>query len=130
MRVRELMSTETRRPPIRIEARGLTLTPRLRGTATRRLARALAALEIGVMRARLVFTDDNGPKGGLACRCALTLALSKRQPIHVEHTAPSAALAFDGALARLEHRLGRVRGLARDRGRRPKKYYVAARLWA
>jgi len=123
------MISTARRPPIRIETRGLKLTAGLRGIATRRLARALAALEIGVMRARLVFTDDNGPKGGRACRCAFTLALSKRQPIHVEHTAPSSTLAFDGALTRLEHRLARVRGLARDSRRRPKKYDIAGRAW-
>ena len=122
-------SPRLRRPPIQIEARGLRLTAGLRGRATRRLARALAALEIGVMRARLVLSDDNGPKGGRACRCAVTLALSKRQPIHVEHTASSSTLAFDGALTRLEHRLARVRGTARDHARRPKKYYVARRAW-
>lgn len=116
-------------PPIRIEARGLRLAAALRGDATRRLARAVAALDIGVMRTRLVFSDENGPKGGRACRCALTLALSKRQPIHVEHTAPTSPLAFDGALGRLEHRLARVRGVARDSKRRPKKYYLARREW-
>lgn len=124
------MISPARRPPIQIEARGLKLTASLRGKAARRLSRALTALEVGVMRTRLVFSDDNGPKGGRACRCALTLALSKRQPIHVEHTASSSTLAFDGALGRLEHRLGRLRGIARDRKRRPKKYYVARRAWA
>jgi len=119
-----------RQPPIRIDTRGLKLTAGLRATATRRLTRALAALEVGVMRARLVLSDDNGPKGGRACRCALTLTLSKRQPIHVEHTAPSSTLAFDGALARLEHRLARLRGITRDSKRRPKKYYVARRAYA
>ena len=82
------------------------------------------------MHARLSLTDDNGPKGGCAYRCAVTLAVTKRRPIHVEHTAPSSRLAFDGALVRLEHRLARVRGAARDSRRRPKKYYVAQRAWA
>lgn len=124
------MTVPARRPPIQIETRGLKLTASLRGKAARRLSRALTALEVGVMRTRLVFSDDNGPKGGRARRCALTVALSKRQPIHVEHTAPSSTLAFDGALGRLEHRLARIRGIARDRTRRPKKYYVARRAWA
>ena len=119
----------TRRPPIRIDVRGAMLTASGRAGAARRLARALAAMEVGAMRARLVLSDDNGPKGGRACRCAFTVALSKRQPIHVEHSAPTSALAIDGALVRLERRLARVRGVARDSRRRPKKYYVARRAW-
>ena len=117
-------------PPIRIDVRSATLTASGRAGAARRLARALASMEAGARRARLVLTDDNGPKGGRAYRCALTVAVSRRQPIHVEHTAPSSFLAIDGALVRLEHRLTRVRGTTRDSRRRPKKYYVAQRAWA
>jgi len=77
--------------------------------------------------AHVSFTDDNGPKGGPAIRCAMTLTVPRRRPVHVEAAATTPRLALSAALARLERRLGRMRSLARDSRRRPKKYYAAAR---
>ena len=42
----------------------------------------------------------------------------------------TARLAFDAAVARLERRLAGSREISRERGRRPKKCYAAARALA
>jgi ribosome-associated translation inhibitor RaiA len=98
--------------------------------AARLRAEAQAAiLEVApaTASAHVSFTDDNGPKGGPAIRCAMTLTVPRRRPVHVEAAATTPSLALSGALARLERRLRRLRGLARASRRRPKKYYAAAR---
>jgi ribosome-associated translation inhibitor RaiA len=77
--------------------------------------------------ARATFTDENGPKGGKAMRCALEVRLPRRPAIHVEEVAATPRLAFDGALAKLERQLGRLVDTTRELGRRPKKYYAARR---
>jgi ribosome-associated translation inhibitor RaiA len=79
------------------------------------------AIEVG-------FVDENGPKGGVACRCSLTVRLPRRPPLHVEQLAETPRLAFDQAVTRLERRLLEDRGRERDRRRRPKKYHTAKRL--
>ena len=75
--------------------------------------------------ARVGFTDENGPKGGPGIRCALTVELPRRPIAHANGLGASARLAFDAALAALEHELSRERRRRRDVARRPKKYYVA-----
>jgi ribosome-associated translation inhibitor RaiA len=77
--------------------------------------------------ARINFTDENGPKGGVGVRCAITVPVPRRAPVHVEHVAEMHGTAFDGALDTLEHRLAQGRRREREAGRRPKKYYVAKR---
>ena len=115
-------------PPIRLDVRGIPKSTVARTDAVARLRRALSDVSYGAVRARVTFADDNGPKGGRAMRCAVTLALPRRAPIHVAATATSPRLALDGVLAKLERKLGRARGAWRELKRRPKKYYVAARL--
>ncbi len=78
--------------------------------------------------ARVVFTDVNGAKGGLDILCAMTVSLRGRRRLHAEDVATTPRQALDGALAKLERRLVRTQELDRDLGRRPKKYYAAARL--
>lgn len=80
------------------------------------------------MAAQATFFDENGPKGGPAIRCALTVRLPYRPTVRVENVAETARLAFDGALAVLERQLERYRERDRDNRRRPKKYFVAKRL--
>ena len=74
---------------------------------------------------RAVFTDENGPKGGRAMRCALTVALPYRPSIHVERTGTDQRRAFDAAIASLERELARYRERDRVAKRRPKKYFAA-----
>jgi ribosome-associated translation inhibitor RaiA len=110
-----------------IEIRG-TGSEALRARVQERLGRALAPLRVRPVAAVAAFVDDNGPRGGPAIRCALTVRLPFRPTVRVEHVADTARLAFDGALPVLERALERYRELDRERRRRPKKYYVAKRL--
>lgn len=93
-----------------------------------RLDEALARLGLAPVKALVTFIDDNGPKGGLAQRCALTVQLPYQPAIRAEFVATTRWLAFDRAFARLERRLERSRERQRERRRHPKKYYVAKRL--
>ena len=96
--------------------------------ARRRLAAALGRLTVTPVRARIVFFDDDGPKGGPAVRCALTIRLPYRPLVRVEEAAGAPRQAFDGAFASLERQLERYRERQRESRRRPKKYYAARRL--
>ena len=103
-------------------------TPPL-GTGVRaRLARMLAGHGIRSARLSVAFVDDNGPKGGRAVGCAVSVALPRRPLVRVQHTATTPRLAFDGVLETLERRLRSMLGRMRDRARRPKKYFAARRL--
>jgi ribosome-associated translation inhibitor RaiA len=111
----------------RVEVLGLSVSSATRRAAIARLAAAMATLPERASSMRLSFTDENGPKGGAAVRCALTVTLAGWGRLHVEDRATTPRLALDGALDRLQRRLARRRGIERDSSRRPKKYYAAAR---
>jgi ribosome-associated translation inhibitor RaiA len=113
--------------PIKIT--GLERDP-LRGRAMRLMAGALAKLAVAPVKGQAAFFDDNGPKGGLAMRCALTVRLPFRPSIRVERTAETPRLAFDAAFAVLERQLEQYRERDRDSKRHPKKYFAARRLLA
>ena len=113
---------------IAIDIEGLLANdPVLRARCARRTRQALARLGVTPLSARINFTDQDGPKGGVSVRCAITVPVPRRAPVHVEHVAPAQGTAFDGALDALEHRLAQGRRREREAGRRPKKYYVAKR---
>ena len=111
----------------RVEIVGLSAGETARLRSSRRLVAALAALPPRVSSARVTFADDNGPKGGPAMRCALTVGMPPRRRIHVEARAVTPRLALDGAFDRLERRLSRSDEIIREKQRRPKKYYAAER---
>ncbi len=113
---------------IRIDIKGARRETALRAHASDRLRAALAPLTVAPITAQASFVDDNGPKGGLALRCALTVQVPHRPAIRVEQTAQTGRLAFDGAMAALERRLERYREEDRDSRRHPKKYFAAKRL--
>ena len=101
-----------------------------RATRTRvaeRLRAIVGSLPVNPTSARATFTDENGPKGGNAIRCALEVRLPRRAAIHVEEVAGTPRLAFDGALAKLERQLARAFDTRRELRRRPKKYFAARR---
>jgi ribosome-associated translation inhibitor RaiA len=114
----------------RVEIQGLPARETARLRSDRRLAAALEAMPPRASTARVAFADDNGPKGGPAMRCALTVSLPPRRRIHVDARAVTTRLAFDAALAKLERRLSRSQETIRESGRRPKKYYAAAQASA
>jgi ribosome-associated translation inhibitor RaiA len=111
-----------------IEIRGVPVGPALRTRVTRELTSAVARLSETPVAVQATFFDDNGPKGGRAMRCSLTLRVPYRPNIRVEHTAETARLAFDGSIATLERELARYRERDRENKRHPKKYFAARRL--
>ena len=117
------MSRARPKQPFLIE--GLTAGDALRplietrmGTVSGRRGARPTAMRVG-------FTDENGPKGGVDIRCAITVELPRRPAVHADALAESHRLAFDMAFEALEREIGRDRERARDVQRRPKKYFVA-----
>ena len=100
----------------------------LRAMISKRVGAALKPLQVKPLAAQVTFFDDNGPKGGRAVRCALTVRVPYRPTVRVEHTADTPRLAFDATFKSLERQLERYREKNRDSQRHPKKYYVAKRL--
>ena len=111
-----------------VDLQGLRGQPWLRAVVRRRVGAALAPVTARPYSAQVTFFDDNGPKGGVACRCAITVRLPRRPAVRVEHSATNPTLAFDGAITLLERRLRRSRERVRASRRHPKKYFVAKRL--
>ena len=111
--------------PIKIT--GLERDP-LRGRVTRLMTEAIAKLAVAPVRGLASFFDDNGPKGGRAMRCALTVRLPFRPSIRVERSAVTPRLAFEATFAVLERQLERYRERDRDNKRHPKKYFAARAL--
>jgi ribosome-associated translation inhibitor RaiA len=91
-----------------------------------RLGAILAPLGTAALSARLGLSDQNGPKGGVAIRCAIEASVARRAPIHVDARARSVRAAVTGAVNRLERRVRHEVQRVRDGRRRPKKYFVAA----
>ena len=114
----------------RVDVVGLAEPTARRLRAAARVTEVLAVMSRRAVSARLTFTDQNGPTGGPAVRCAATVTVAGWGPLHVEDLATTPALALTGTLARLERRLARRRELDREGRRRPKKYYAAARARA
>jgi ribosome-associated translation inhibitor RaiA len=113
-----------------VEIRGIEQDSALGARISRRMHAVLQPLQVQPIAADVVFFDDNGPKGGRAIRCALTVRLPHRPTVRVEHTAETPRLAFDSGFAVLERQLERYRGRDRDSRRHPKKYFAARRLSA
>jgi ribosome-associated translation inhibitor RaiA len=112
---------------ITIEFRGSSAGPTIAARIARGLADVLESLPVEPTSARVAFTDENGPKGGNAIRCAVEVRLPGRPPVHVEDVASTPRLALDAGLAKLARRLRRIRESTRESRRRPKKYYAARR---
>jgi len=109
---------------------GITRFRALAARVTGELTAALASRSMRSTSMRADFSDEDGPKRGVAIRCGLTVHVARRPRVHVEHVAETAVRAFELALAALERALERERERARDSRRRPKKYYAAKLLGA
>ena len=117
-------------PLLRVEMTGI---PKSQGRTSTQLKTQVAA-RLGTLPRRattaiLRFVDDNGPKGGRAMRCSLTLKTPGRPPMHVGAAATTPGLAADAVLEKFERRLARVWEADRDNRRHPRKYFTAAREW-
>lgn len=111
-----------------IEIEGLDGDRALRSRIQRRVGKALDRVRPAPTTALVNFTDVNGPKGGVDSRCAVTVRIPRRRPVHVESLATIPWLAFSEAVDTLERQLRKQQERAMARRRRPKKYYVAKRL--
>jgi putative sigma-54 modulation protein len=109
---------------------GLALDDPLRAHIEDKLAAAMRGGTRPPTGVRVGFTDQNGPKGGLDIRCAITVELPRRAPVHAEGVAETHRLAVDGALDTLGRELKRDRERRRDARRRPKKYFAARQALA
>ncbi len=70
-----------------IEIRGSGGDATLETHIRNRLTPLLERWRMTAAGAQVGFVDENGPKGGVALRCALTLRLPRRPPLHVDHLA-------------------------------------------
>ena len=99
---------------------GLGARDRLRVEVEQQLDRLVARRGIAPRALRVAFFDDDGPRGGVAIRCALTLTPSRGPILRVEHTARTHSDAFKGALTILARRLKRRVQRRRRRARYPR----------
>jgi ribosome-associated translation inhibitor RaiA len=106
---------------------GIDHDPALRVRLAKQMAGMLATLTVRPLRSEAVFVDDNGPKGGPALRCVLTVRVPHRPNIRVERSAETPRLAFHAAFAVLKRQLEQYRERDRKNKRHPKKYFAAAR---
>jgi hypothetical protein len=113
-----------------IEVRGIPGDHALRGKIERQLTGLLERLAVSPIAAEVQFLDDDGPKGGIAIRCAVLVRVPLRAPVRVEHVAGTPRLAYDGAWPVVERKLVSYQERARDARRRPKKYFAAKRAWS
>jgi hypothetical protein len=77
---------------------------------------------------RVAFFDDDGARGGVAIRCALTVTPARGPGIRVEHTARTYSAAFKGALSVLTRTMKRRVQRQRRRKRYPRPRPAARRL--
>lgn len=110
-----------------IQVGGLDGDKRFRARVAKLLEEQMARLTVRPVSGQATFFDDNGPKGGPANRCALTVRLPYRPTIRVERSAETPRLAFEAAFVVLERQLGRYREQDRNSKRHPKKYFAATR---
>lgn len=111
-----------------IEMRGLRVYPRLHAHIVTRMTGVLAQRQIRAIRARVTFSDEDGPRGGVGIRCALTVRLPGRPTIRVEHQARTYRQAFEGAFETLKRQLKRTTRRQWQSQRHPKKRFVTERL--
>jgi ribosome-associated translation inhibitor RaiA len=111
-----------------INIRGIAGNRLLQAHVRKQMSGALARLHVAPLGVQVLFSDENGPKGGIDIRCALTVRLPSWPLVRAEHMGQTHRLAFDQAFAVLERQLERDVERERQSRRRPKKYYVAKRL--
>jgi len=104
---------------------GIALDDPLRPFIQDKMTAATSRGRLRPTAARVAFTDENGPKGGVGTRCALTVEVPRRPTVHANGLGETPRLAFDAAFDALEAELARERRRRRDVARRPKKYFAA-----
>jgi hypothetical protein len=98
---------------------GLRGQHRLRSEVVEQLSDLLERRRATPLFVRVAFFDDDGPRGGVAIRCALTLAPRRGPTIRVEHTERTHSAAFKGAFVILKRQQKRRVERTRRRARYP-----------
>ena len=111
-----------------IQITGLTENGPLRARIRKQMTAVLERLTMTPLIAHVAFFDENGPKGGVDKRCALTVRLPYRPSVRGESVADALDLAFSQSFEILTRQLGRYRERQLESRRHPKKYFVAQRL--
>ena len=111
-----------------IELQGVSKGSRLGDRIEKRLGEELKKVRANPVTALVSFFDENGPKGGRAHRCAITVTMPRRPTVRVEDVAEAQWSAFDQSFDRLKRHLAADRERQQKQARYPKKYYAAARL--
>ena len=93
-----------------------------------RIAQVLSRVDPPPTVAKVIFADENGPKGGPGIRCTIVHDMPRRRDYSVSELGDTDDVAFDAAFAALETSVSRDRQRRRELVRRPKKYYLAKRL--
>ena len=104
---------------MRIAITGLRRHRRLRDEVVRQLSSLLARRRLTPVSLRVAFFDDDGPRGGVSIRCALTVRPRRGPTIRVEHTARTYGAAFKGGFAVLKRQVKRHVQRRRRRARYP-----------
>lgn len=112
--------------PVRIT--GIDPDATLRARIERLLTMTIERVTSRPVRGVVSFFDDNGPKGGPAMRCALTVSIPHQSSIRVEHRAESFDLAFKAAFTALERRIEQDSDRNHQDRRHPKKYYATRQV--
>ena len=101
------------------------------GLATRiyrKLSETVERVDPPPTRAKVIFADENGPKGGVGIRCTIVSDMPRRRELSVTELGDTFELAWDAAYAAFDTSITRDRARRRDLVRRPKKYFLAKRL--
>ena len=98
---------------------GLRGQRRFRSEVVKQLSALLERRRVAPVSVRVAFFDEDGPRGGVAIRCAITLTPRRGRSIRVEHTAGTHLAAFNGGFATLKRKLKRRIERRRRRARYP-----------
>ena len=102
-----------------------------RAFATRvraKIAQTLGRVDPPPTTAKVIFADENGPKGGPGIRCTIVHDMPRRRDFSVSELGTTEEIAWDAAFDALETSVTRDRDRRRELVRRPKKYFLAKRL--
>lgn len=94
--------------PITVRARRVALNAATRAHVDERMRRQFAKFALHIERAVVLFSDVNGPRGGVDQLCSVELALSGRPSVRAEERAATARAAFDRAAAAARRSLLRL----------------------
>jgi hypothetical protein len=99
--------------------RGLREERHLRVDVVKQMKDLLERRRVTPVSVRVAFFDDDGPRGGVAIRCALMVTPRRGPTIRVEHTARTHSAAFNGGFAILKRQVKRHVQRRRRRARGP-----------